>query len=456
MSFSLKRTWSRIRTVPGLGRDVAALAALLAAFVAAVVGIESYLGSTYPWEAEFTFSAEFEEVPALNPASSHYVTVAGVSVGEITGAEATENGTAVVGMSIRQAEFDGPIYNDATAVLRAETVLNEMYIEINPGTPGAGEMAEGGTIPIERTERPIQADEVLGHLDERTRQAVADLLVEADVALARAPELLPGGLRATDETLVGLQPVMEALQTRREKIATLVTSLSDVAATVGDDQDRAVRLADSLQTSLAVLAENDDALRATLAELPGLSTELRNALTGTQRLTEQLDPTLDDLNAASEELPEAFARLGDTAEELGEVVDAAGPFLTEARPVVAGLRPLTSDLDASLDDLLPVTDVLDRDTQIVQDYLTPIRAFTYNTSSVFGTRDGQGGIIRGHFVAALPDNQVLPGGEPRNDPGPQNGLEPGEEPGATEPPPGDDLPNQEGTDGGLFPADGDN
>ncbi|WP_181780147.1 MlaD family protein [Pseudonocardia pini] len=450
MSSSVKRAWARVRSVPGLGRDVTVLSVLVALALGSVVGIESYLGKSYPWQDGFALRAEFEQVPALNPRSSHYVTIAGVSVGEIKGAEPTADGTAVVDMNIRAADYREPIYSDATAVLRAETVLNEMYVEINPGTPAAGPMESGGTIPLGRTARPIQADEVLGHLDERTRQALSDLFVESDVALARAPELLPEGLTATDDTVVALRPVAEALQTRRERIATLVTSLSQVAQSVGADQERTVALADATHSALGVLAESDAELRGTLEQLPGLSGELRNALTGTQRLTEQLDPTLDNLSAASEELPAALGRLGQTSARLGEVVDSAGPFLGKARPVVAKLNPLVTDVDAALDDLLPVTSPLAEDIAIVQDYLTPIRAFTYNTSSVFGTRDGQGGIIRGQLVVSLPDNQILPGGEPRNDPGAQNGLEPGPVPGKTPPPPGDDLPNQEGADGGLL------
>jgi phospholipid/cholesterol/gamma-HCH transport system substrate-binding protein len=271
-----------------------------------------------------------------------------------------------------------------------------------------------------RTARPIQADEVLGHLDERTQAALTDLLSESDIALARAPEELPGGLAATTDTLTGLQPVAEALRTRRERIAELVTALAQVSAAAGKNDERVTRLAEATRTTLGVLARNDAALRESIGQLPGLSEDLRTALTSTQRLTEQLDPTLDGLHAASEALPPALDRFTGTVEELGHTVDAAGPFLDKAKPVVADLRPLVDDVDVALGDLLPVTERLDGDTAVVTAYLTEIRAFVYNTRSVFGAGDSLGSVIRGHLQ--VPSGALVIPQQPGYAPGAENGL----------------------------------
>jgi len=409
--FSLARSWQRIRTVPGLGRNVTALVVLILAGCVSMAGIVSYLPVSYPWEDTFEFSAEFEEVPGVNPKSSQSVQIAGVQVGKITGWKVTERGTAVLNMELQEGT-PATIFENATAVLRTSTVLNNMYVEISEGGPPAKPLTEGGRIPLSQTRRPIQADQVLSHLDARTRQAVSDLVAESDAALAQAPEQLPAGLRATDKALVDLRPVVKQLQTRRTKIKKLVTAMSQISSAIGGNEKQALRLTAATQDALKVLAQNDRELRGTLEQMPGLSSELRGALTRTQALTKQLDPTLDNLDRASEELPPALDRFGKTVDELGTVVDSAAPVLNKARPVVADLRPLVSNIDQGLDDVLPITCNLDRDTRTLTRYLTPIRAFTYNTRSVFSPRDAQGGIIRGHVVAALPDNQLLPGGEP--------------------------------------------
>lgn len=414
------RRWERLRTVPGLGRDAGALTALVVLGLTAAVVIQSNLSSTPPWADRTVVRAEFESVSGVNPESSGIVTIAGVKVGKIAGWEAGDHGTAVLSLEIEPGH---PVYANAHAVLRPKNPLNEMSVEINPGGKPADRLPDDGLIPLSQTSRPIQADEVLAHLDERAQLALTDLLVESDVALARSSETLPGGIAATTDTVNRLRPVVGALKTRREKIGQLVTALSRIATAVGDNDERITKLATATQQTLTVLARNDSALRDSLGQLPGLTDQLRAALTSTQNLTEQLDPTLDDINRAAGELPPALERFETTVGNLGATVDAAKPVVAKAKPVVADLRPMVSDVDDTLTALLPVTGRLDRDTATVMSYLTDIQAFVYNTSSVFGAGDAQGSIIRGHLIVPLPGAGVLPKQPPNGYfPGAENGL----------------------------------
>ncbi|KLL11184.1 MULTISPECIES: MlaD family protein [Protofrankia] len=420
MSASLRRRWERIRTVPGLGRDMTALAVLVVLGLVAAVIIQSQLSSTPPWANRSIVKAEFASVPGVNPTSSNQVTIAGVKVGKIADWSVSDHATAILTLEIEPGH---PVYDNARAVVRPKNALNEMSVEINPGGPPGRVLPSGGLIPLKQTSRPIQADEVLSHLDDRTQLALTDLLVESDVALARSEKELPPGLAATDGTVTQLQPVVEALQTRREKISQLVTALSQISTAVGGNDQRVAQLATATQQTLETLAGNDGQLRDSLAQLPGLTDQLRRTLTSTQALTEQLDPTLDNLHSASGELPKTLERLESTVDELGNTVDAAKPVVSKARPVVADLRPMADDIDNSLINLRPISRNLDRDTQTVVSYLTDIQAFVYNTSSVFGAGDAQGSIIRGHLVVPLPAAGVLPKQPPNGYfPGPENGL----------------------------------
>lgn len=395
----------RLKTVPGLGRDVSALVVLMVVGVIAAAMIKSYLGGTAPWSDQTTVKAEFQQVPGLNLASQSSVTIAGVRVGSVTDAEATDGGTAVVTMTL-DGNYD--VYRDARAVLRPKNPLNEMQVELNPGTPATGRLGESDPIPLDQTSRPVQADEILNHLDERSQVALTDLLLESDVALARAPQNLPNGLSATNRTLKSMQPVVTALQTRRAKIAELVSALSDVTAAVGKNDERVGRLASATQDTLSVLAQNDTALRASLDKLPGLSDDLRQAMTSTRALTTQLDPTLDNLHRASTVLPGSLKRFQSTVGNLGKTLEAAQPVLDKARTVLVDLRPLVADASTSLGSIERMTSPLGRDTRTVMSYLTDVKAFVYNTSSVFGAGDANGSIIRGHLIVPLPGGGVLP------------------------------------------------
>lgn len=393
--FNLALQWERIRTVPGLGRDVAALTFLVVVGVVAAVVIQANLSPLLPWSTHEVVQAEFQSVPGVNPEAETSVTIAGVKVGRITQARLSDHGTAILSLDL---VGDPQIYDNARLVLRPKNVLNEMNVEINPGGPPGHLLRPGEVIPVSQTTRPIQADEVLQNLDPKAQQGLHDMLAESDVALVRAPEQLPGGLNAATDATVHLQPVVQALQTRRANISKLVSALSEISGAVGQNNERTTRLADSTQQTLNALAGNDDALRSSLGQLPGLSDQLRDALSGTQRLTRQLNPTLDNLNDASDELPKAFDKLQDTTDDLSDVVDSAGPALDRARSVVHDLRPFVSDANPALDDLIPSTKMLQRDTGLLTSYLLQFRAFFYNTKSVFGAGDAQGSIIRASLV----------------------------------------------------------
>jgi phospholipid/cholesterol/gamma-HCH transport system substrate-binding protein len=395
----------QLSTVPGLGRDITALVAMILVGIIATVAIKANLGGTFPWSDTTTVKAEFAQVPGLNPSSKNSVTIAGVKVGSVTHAEATDHGTAIITMKLT-GHYD--VYSNARAVLRPKNPLNEMQVELNAGSAPAARLTDHDVIPVAQTERPVQADEIFDHLVERSQAAMTDLLLESDTALARAPENLPDGLGATTDTLTEMQPVVTALQTRREKIGQLVTALSEISGAVGANDARVTKLASATERTLSALADNDGALRNSINALPGLSSDLRRALTSTQELTKQLDPTLASLDKASDELPPALKRFQSTVGNLGKTVEAAKPVLTKAVPVIADLRPLVANVTTALRPLSSVTSSLDGDTATVMSYLTDIKAFVYNTSSVFGAGDANGSIIRGHLMVPLPGFGVLP------------------------------------------------
>lgn len=398
--------WERLRTVPGLGRDSAAVAVMITLGVIAALLIRSNLsGGGMPWSHHTTVQVEFASVPGVNVDSSAIVTMAGVKVGKIAGWRATDHDTAVLKL---QLNGDYKVYDNAHAVLRAKNPLNEMSVELDPGTPSAKPLAANAVLPVSQTERPVQPDEVLDHLDPASQQALTNLLLESDTALAHAATILPAGLNETSATLTTLKPVMDKLAQRHQLISQLVTSLSEIASAVGQNDQRLGALATATQQTLSVLSANDGNLQSSLNQLPSFTTQLKSALSATQELTTQLNPTLDDLHQASQTLPGTLSRFQSTVGNLNQTLVAAQPVVQKAGPVVADLRPMVVDTNVSLDSLHAVTSQLDSDTAKVMSYLTDIKAFVYNTSSVFGAGDAQGSIIRGHLVVPLPGGGVLP------------------------------------------------
>lgn len=388
----LRTWWDRVRTEPGLKRNVVAYVALLAVGFGAGGWILSNQQFTPPWSNDLTVEAAFEALPGIAPGNGQEVRVSGVMVGSISDAHVDDKGQPVVTMRI---DPEVPIYKDAVLVLRPKSPLNEMYVTIDPGTPAAGRITDGHKFETASTRRPVQIDEVLGALDDQARTAMTSLLSELDEALASAPDSLVAGLDATGATLTTLQPVVAELDLRRDALQRLVTAISAITNGVAADDARLTALADALETTLGVVGDESGNLSATLEQLPALVDKLDGSTSAIVDLSAVLDPTLKDIQGASDVLPDALNRLEEVADPLQRTIDLATPVVSEAVPLVADLRPLAQELTVAVPMLQRTTARLDPVVTTLLGYTDDIGAFMVNTRSLTSLRDGNGGILRG-------------------------------------------------------------
>jgi len=392
--------WGRIKNTPGIKRDVAIVLVLLL-----IGGLSSlwFIGNydiDGPTSDRFEFSADFDQAPAVQLAAKQEVRVAGIPVGRIVDAGVTDAGYAKLTFEI---DDQAKVYENARLIMRSKTPLNAMYVTLDPGGPPAKPLEEGGTIPISQTQRVLQPYELLDQLDSRAREALTDLVTQADVALAAAPKDLPPGLTAVQGATKSFEPVIRALELRRENLAHLVTSVAEISAAAGDDDTRLANLADSLSATVRVLARNDVQVRQSLSDLPGVTRTLRTSMERATRLSTLLSPTLVQLNQASDQLPGALHDLGDTVVNARGLLGAARPVARKLRTVVADLRPLVSDLHGALGDLAPVVSTLPDATERIVPWLDNLGAFIYQTSSSFSLGDANGGLGRADVVVKLTD-----------------------------------------------------
>jgi phospholipid/cholesterol/gamma-HCH transport system substrate-binding protein len=409
---SVRKIWGLARSEPGLGRNLLAIGVLVALGSVFAAYFLSHQRFNPPWEDRYTVYAIFEEAAAVSPGNGQEVRIAGVPVGDIRDAEVTEDGRARLELRI---DTEHELRSDATVVLRPKSPLNDMYVEIDPGTPGEPALADGDTLPVSQSVSPVQVDDVLAHLDENAQAALATLLSESDIALARAPQAVPPGLEAARELLTELAPVVTQLEKRRDNLARLVSSVADVSAAAGTNDVRLQRLAASLSSTLETVSGRRSSLDGTLAQLPALSTELHATSSSVTELVTQLDPTLKNVHRASDALPGALARFRESVDELDSFVGRAEPVVDLAGPVVSDLRATTPYLRRVAGDLRPLTSDLRPMTASAVPYLDDVAAFVFNTNSVASLRDANRGILRGLFAispeSVPPDLGFTPGGD---------------------------------------------
>jgi phospholipid/cholesterol/gamma-HCH transport system substrate-binding protein len=273
----------------------------------------------------FDLKAQFSSAQAVTPGQGQEVTISGVKVGQVSGVD-LENGTAVVSMQIDPD--DAPlIHPDARLLLRPRTGLQDMTIEIDPGS-GHGEVKEGSTVPLAQTQPNVQPDQILASLDGDTRAYLQLLLQAAGKGLGRHGRELSAGLRRFEPTARDLSKINGALAKRRQNLRRVVTNFGLLSEALGRSDTQLAGFVRSSNDVLGSFAHEEASIRATLRALPGTLRQTRSALASGNSLALQLGP--------------ASRRLIPAAQALGPALRQTRPFFRKTvGPIHHQIRPFT-------------------------------------------------------------------------------------------------------------------
>jgi phospholipid/cholesterol/gamma-HCH transport system substrate-binding protein len=363
----------------------------------------------------YEVKAEFWTAQAVTPGQGQTVNIAGVAVGEISRVE-LRGGVAVVGLKIRQEH--APIYKDARMLLRPKTGLKDMIVELDPGTPEAGALADGESIPIENTAPDVNLDEILAALDSDTRDYLQILVNGGGEALGGKD--VPADLRETlkrfEPTNRDLARATSLLRERRRNLKRVVHNFALLTEELGTRDDQLTQLVTSANANFRALANQDDNIREALGLLPPTLRTARETLTSANRFAGQLGPTSQSLRP--------FAR------ELGPTLRQTRPFLRETTPVIENqlrpfardVRPTVRQLRRAAEGLAPVTPRLTRVFTVLNSLLNTLAfdppgdedSYLYWASwvnhagaTVFGTQDAHGPIRRGMVITSCNSAALL-------------------------------------------------
>ncbi len=325
-----------------------------------------------------TVQIQFSEAHRLRTSVSD-VKMSGVDIGVVRSVE-DEDGVTTVTVKVdddtRKAMGTAP-----SARVRPTTLLGgNYYVEIVPG----GRRGEfEGTIPVERTELPVELDGVASAFpaDARTgvrssTKALDSTLDEGGTrALREILESAPGTLRSTDDVLRALQGTSP-----RTDLADLVRGGENASTVLSSENARLGDTVDALATTARVLEARRHDVAEAARTMPASLDETATLLDSLEGVLASLEATADPARPSVREL----ARLLDHADPvLGRarpVVRDLRGVLRDARPLVTTLIPISRDLDATVDNVRGP--VLDRVNGPIVDQLT---------SSWHGTGEYEGG-----------------------------------------------------------------
>lgn len=357
----------------------------------------------------YVVSAEFETAQAVMPGQGQTVNIAGVKVGEI-GQVTLNNGRAVVEMKIRRQH--APIYNDATMWVRPRTPMNDMYIDMKPGTAQAGEVPEEGVIPLSNTKSTVSFDEFLAILDADTRDYLQALMTNAGEGLdGRGNKLRQGFKRFPETGKYGVKIVKE-LQYRRKNIRRAIHNLALLSKELGDNSDDFASLIDSSSVNFRSWASQQQAIREMIQKAPAALGETADAAATAEQVVADsavafryLQPLADDLGIAMEALVPFFEdQTIVTRDQFRPAARESQPLLRTLSPASANLAKLAPDATRASQSFNKLLDIVAYNPSGSEEgYLYWLSWFNHLGSSAFSRQDASGPLQSGAILGTACD-----------------------------------------------------
>jgi phospholipid/cholesterol/gamma-HCH transport system substrate-binding protein len=302
--------------------------------------------------------------------------------------------------------------------VRPKTGLNDMTIQLDPGTAQAGQAPDDWVIPASRTSATVNFDQILASLDTDTRTYLQILLGQAGQGLKGRSNDLANTFRRFEPTSRDVLEITRLLAERRDNIERSVSNFRKLTEAVAGKDDDLAQLVDASNAVFRSFANQDQALRSALDQLPGT---LRVAQTNLQKanpLANVLGPTLQDLRPAARALGPTLRQMRPFLEESTPIIEnQIRPFARESLPTVRILRPAAQNLAKLTPDLVSafkVVNILLNELaynppgDAEEGYLFWAAWTNHAGNSIFGAQDAMGAIRRGAVIASCSTLQTLP------------------------------------------------
>jgi virulence factor Mce-like protein len=276
------------------------------------------------------------------------VRIAGVDVGKVVEVRHLEPGTEAAVIKMRIEDEGRPIHRDARVSIRARMFLEgNWFLDLQPGTPEAGELPDGGALPIAQTRGPVQLGQLFTALQSDTRKNLQTLLDEYSSALeGEGADGYRRSIRYWEPAYRSSAIVQEAtLGVLQDDLSEYIDTSGRVARGLDRSPEALKALIADFNTAAGAFAREAQNLSLTIDELPRTLAAARPALFA---LNEALPP----FRRFAEDLEPSI-------EEAGQTIDVALPFLEQARRLVSKeeLRGLANDLRPTAPALARLTEL---------------------------------------------------------------------------------------------------
>ncbi|SDY62861.1 phospholipid/cholesterol/gamma-HCH transport system substrate-binding protein [Amycolatopsis xylanica] len=351
-------------------RTKAFLAVTAVAFTVSGCGFSGIYDIPLPGGAElgdhpYTVKVQFRDVLDLVPQ-------AGVKVNEVPVGRVESVGLAKDGWNAEvtvRVNGDVKLPANALANIRQSSLLGEKFVELAAPSGGQGSLADGATIPLARTNRNVEVEEILGSLSLLLNGGGVDQLNTITKELNNATEGREPDIKAL---LNNADELVSSLDQQSGNITKALDGLNRLSATLNAQKDTAVKAIDNLGPGLGVLEQQRGQLVTMLSAL--------NNLSGVA--TETINKSKEDLVADLKALLPTLQKLGEAGSNLPKALELllTFPFADSAYDAVKGdYFNLYAKVDLNLNEILQN---LGRSRQNPLDGILPVPGLTGGVQGV--------------------------------------------------------------------------
>jgi phospholipid/cholesterol/gamma-HCH transport system substrate-binding protein len=264
------------------------------------------------------------------------VLIAGVPSGSVTKVRYSPS----LGKSIATLSLDegtkGKVHTDATVRIYPQSALQDLVLDIAPGTRDAPVLRPGALVEQPSAVVPVGYDKVTGVLDADTR-AYAQILIGT---LGRGLANRSGPLRAAIGRLPSLTAstttLARELATRRHLLAEFVAQFDRITNVTGRRGSQLAGAIRAAQVTLRTTAGRTAQIEQAMQLLPTTLGQATNTFGEVEQLATRLIPALDALLPAAHSLPAALR-------STRSLIPPASGLVADLRPLVTnGLAPVQS------------------------------------------------------------------------------------------------------------------
>ena len=352
----------------------------------------------------------FEDAQGLDRLDEPAAAVAGTPLGIVTDVD-YEDGKALVTMTMEDS-VRGKVFADASVAVRPASALQNLLVNIDPGTPETGPLPEDAVIAPERTSNYVAIDELTSILDADTRAYTSILLQQAQIAVKGRSTEFQDALIELGELVDTTVPISRGLAKRRRLLTDLVGELNVVGRTLAS---RGAQLAAAIQSAndtLAVTAAREPELAESVRLLAPVLSEAERSVASLRRLADPLQPVLEQLGESAPDLAASVTALHDLYPEAERLTNRFERLVSDGERPLELLEFGTRGIGERAAALVPVMKALTKLTTRLDRYKRGMLQTSDLLASVFSTQDHNGAyapIAINKIESARPENFGLGG-----------------------------------------------